>query len=77
LAIRCRGSVNGLAQQGAALLDPHGDLAEELLAHVPRRRIDDVVLVDPSDHDHPVAFNPFYRVPPDEQRLKSSRMVLR
>ena len=63
------------ANQGLALLDPHGDLAEELLCHIPRRRIDDVVIVDPSDHEHPVAFNPFYRVPPDEQPLVAANTI--
>ncbi len=42
---------------GCALLDPHGDLAERLLNFIPKNRINDVVLFDPSDSDHPVGMN--------------------
>lgn len=46
-------------EQGAgfAVLDPHGDLIDEILGYVPARRFDDVVLVDPSDAGFPVGFN--------------------
>jgi len=37
------------AGAGVAVLDPHGDLVEALLARIPDDRIDDVVLVDPAD----------------------------
>ncbi|RJQ25858.1 DUF87 domain-containing protein [Candidatus Parcubacteria bacterium] len=44
--------------QGCCLLDPHGDLADELLMFVPKERIDDVVYVNPADRDFPIGFNP-------------------
>ena len=34
---------------GLALLDPHGDLAEELLDHFPTARADDLVYFNPGD----------------------------
>lgn len=37
------------AGDGVAVLDPHGDLVEDLLARIPEDRIDDVVLLDPAD----------------------------
>src|ERR1051325_2162261 len=37
------------AYQGLALLDPHGDLAEAVLLHVPRARSNDLVYVSPAD----------------------------
>lgn len=43
---------------GLAFLDPHGDLAEEILAYVPKNRIDDIVYFNPTDQDFPIAFNP-------------------
>ncbi len=43
---------------GLAVLDPHGDLTDMVMERVPDNRIDDVVLVDPSDIEHPVGFNP-------------------
>jgi len=42
---------------GMAVLDPHGDLIDRVLEHVPENRFDDVVLFDPADNDYPVGFN--------------------
>ena len=42
---------------GCAVLDPHGDLIDEILGHVPEHRLNDVVLFDPSDEAYPVGFN--------------------
>jgi hypothetical protein len=52
--------VNG---EGLALLDPHGDLAEAALLHIPRRRANDLVYINPADSDRPIGFNPLARVP--------------
>lgn len=51
------------AGEGLALLDPHGDLALAALDHVPRRRINDLVYIDPADRDRPIGFNPLAGVP--------------
>lgn len=45
------------AGHGFALLDPHGDLAEALLDHLPEHRIKDVVWFNPADTEFPVGFN--------------------
>ena len=42
---------------GVAVLDPHGDLVDELLARIPAKRHDDVVLFDPSDSEFVVGWN--------------------
>ena len=44
---------------GLCLLDPHGDLTEDLLARIPRQRLDDVILFDPADIDYPMGLNLF------------------
>jgi hypothetical protein len=46
------------AGRGVGLIDPHGDLAQEILDHIPARRTDDVVYFDPSARD-PLALNLF------------------
>ena len=51
------------AGEGLALLDPHGDLALAALDHVPRRRTNDLVYIDPADRDRPIGFNPLAHVP--------------
>lgn len=48
---------------GLCFIDPHGDVIEELLKFIPKERIDDVVLIDPSDSQWPVSFNPLQKVP--------------
>ncbi len=49
--------------QGVGVLDPHGDLVDEVLRLIPKHRLKDVVIFDPSDLDFPLAFNPLEQVP--------------
>lgn len=44
------------AGRGVALIDPHGDLAQEILDHIPPARTDDVVYFDPTSAN-PLAIN--------------------
>jgi hypothetical protein len=46
--------VNG---KGLAVLDPHGDMFQELLSIVPKRRQKDVIVFDPSDREYPLGLN--------------------
>ena len=47
------------AGDGLCLLDPHGDLTEDILALVPPERTQDVILFDPADIDYPLGLNLF------------------
>lgn len=40
-----------------AIIDPHGDLARDLLPFIPRERADDIIYFDPSDLDRPMWLN--------------------
>ena len=42
---------------GVAVLDPHGDLVDDLLTRLPSERLDDVVLFDPADPEYVVGWN--------------------
>ena len=42
---------------GCALFDPHGDICDDVLKRIPENRVNDVVLIDPSDIDFPIGFN--------------------
>src|SRR5205085_5415337 len=44
------------AGEGLALLDPHGDFAEAVLAHIPRERTNDLVYISPADIERPIGF---------------------
>ena len=52
-----------LSGRGLALIDPHGDLAQELIGFVPAQRISDVVYLDPSDMLCPIGIN-LMQLPP-------------
>lgn len=43
--------------KGVAVVDPHGDMAETLLHHIPEERINDVIYFDPDDLEHPIGLN--------------------
>src|SRR3989338_2757874 len=38
---------------GLCFMDPHGDVIEEILKFVPEERVNDVVIIDPSDTNYP------------------------
>lgn len=44
--------------QGFAVVDPHGDYAQDIMRFIPESRKDDVVYFNPADKDFPIAFNP-------------------
>ncbi len=43
--------------KGLAVIDPHGDLIEDILRLIPPKRAEEVILFDPSDTDRPMGFN--------------------
>ncbi|GIW67205.1 MAG: hypothetical protein KatS3mg096_073 [Candidatus Parcubacteria bacterium] len=47
---------------GLAFLDPHGDSVQRILDYIPKERIDDVIYFNPTDVNHPIAFNPLEKV---------------
>ncbi len=49
---------------GLCLIDPHGDVIEAMLHYIPKERIEDVCIIDPSDIDFPASFNPLANVDP-------------
>jgi len=47
---------------GVAVLDPHGDLVDNVMRYIPEHRVKDVILFDPSDTEFPIAFNPLENI---------------
>jgi len=60
---------------GVGLLDPHGDLAEEILRHIPRWRTDHLAYFNPGDFENPFGFNPLGNIAPNERHLVASGIV--
>jgi len=44
--------------KGVCVMDPHGDLAAELLQYIPKERMEDVIYFDATDQQYPIGFNP-------------------
>lgn len=60
---------------GVGLIDPHGDLAEDILNHIPPSRADNLVYFNPADREFPIAMNLLANVPADERHLVASGIV--
>ena len=43
--------------KGLCVIDPHGDLVEDALAHVPKERVEDVIYFEPSYTARPMSLN--------------------
>src|ERR1039457_2439606 len=64
-----------VAGHGVAVIDPHGDLANDILDHIPSHRIEDVAYFNPADTEFPVGLNLLGSTPPAERHLVASGIV--
>lgn len=64
-----------LASEGAVVIDPHGDLATDILDAIPRSRINDVCYLDAAETEYPVGFNPAAKIAPERRALAASGIV--
>jgi hypothetical protein len=64
-----------MAGHGVGIIDPHGDLATELLDYIPPNRVDDVVYFNPADMEFPIGVNLLGATPPDRRHLVASGVV--
>jgi len=60
---------------GFAVLDPHGDLIEEIIGHIPKERAADVILLDPSDEEYSIGLNILAAHSNQEKNLLASDLV--
>lgn len=60
---------------GFAVIDPHGDLIDEILAVIPPERYKDVVLFDPTDTEFPFAFNPLSLRPGESKQIGAKGFI--
>jgi len=63
------------AGNGVAIVDPHGDVAEDILDFIPDNRVNDVIYFNPADLEYPIAFNVFERVSDEHKDLVASGLV--
>jgi hypothetical protein len=63
------------AGEGVAVIDPHGDLAEDILDAIPHSRLNEVCYLDAGETEYPVGFNPATRIAPERRALAASGIV--
>jgi hypothetical protein len=61
--------------EGVAVIDPHGDLALDILDAIPRSRINDVCYLNVTDIERPVGFNPATRIASERRALAAAGIV--
>ena len=64
--------VNG---HGVCVVDPHGSLIEDILPHIPKERLDDVIIFDPSDIGRPLGLNMLEARNQQEMDFAASEMI--
>ncbi len=71
--------LNYLARQdmlngdGVCVIDPHGDLVEDMLRYVPKERAKDVIVFDPADQERPMGLNILEADNPEQMDMASSQ----
>ena len=50
------------SDRGVCVIDPHGDLIESIIPHIPESRIKDTIFFNATDEEFPISFNPIERV---------------
>ena len=61
--------------RGVAVLDPHGDLVEDLLRFIPKKRTNDVIYFNPADLEHPVGLNVLEAEGEEAKQLTASSFI--
>lgn len=58
---------------GVCVIDPHGDLIEDILHYIPKERAKDVLVFNPADQERPMGLNILEAETPEQQDLVSSQ----
>ncbi len=61
--------------EGVCVVDPHGELVEEILNFIPEERAKDVVYFNPADRDYHIGFNVIQTSDPKHKHLVASGLM--
>jgi len=64
---------DGQNKEGLCIVDPHGDLVDDILNYIPKERAKDVIIYDPADSERPMGLNILEANKPEERDLISSQ----
>ncbi|HRI36442.1 MAG TPA: type IV secretion system DNA-binding domain-containing protein [bacterium] len=68
-----RGDIAG--GRGFGVIDPHGDLVEEIMMHMTEDRLKDLVIFDPTDEQYPFCFNPLDVSPTESKQILAKGFI--
>lgn len=60
---------------GVCVVDPHGELIDDILLRIPKKRVKDVILFDPSDSEMPLGVNMLEAETEQEKHLIVNEMI--
>lgn len=61
--------------EGVAVVDPHGELIDDILSYIPKERADDVVLFEPFDLERPAGLNMLEYDTPEQKDFAVQEMI--
>jgi hypothetical protein len=61
--------------RGFGIIDPHGDLCDDVLNYIPANRINDTIYFNPADKDFPIHLNPLEVTNKEEAELVVSGLM--
>jgi energy-coupling factor transporter ATP-binding protein EcfA2 len=61
--------------KGCCVIDPHGDIADNLLNYVSKERIQEVIYFNATDASHPIAFNPIHGISPQDRHIVAANLL--
>lgn len=61
--------------KGVCVVDPHGDLVQDILEHIPKHRADDVIVFNPSDIERPIGLNILEAKTEDQKDFAVQEMI--
>lgn len=64
-----------LEGRSVIVIDPHGDLINQVLGKIPDERAGDVILFDPADKEYPVGLNPLETGDEDEREMMVNAFI--
>lgn len=61
--------------EGLCIVDPHGDMIEDVLGYIPKERADDVILFEPFDTERPLGLNMLQVSGPEQKDFAVQEMI--
>ncbi|OGY79579.1 MAG: hypothetical protein A3B74_02265 [Candidatus Kerfeldbacteria bacterium RIFCSPHIGHO2_02_FULL_42_14] len=61
--------------EGVCVIDPHGELVEDMLPYIPRERADDLIVFNPSDIERPIGLNMLEYATDEEKDFAVQEMI--